>query len=114
MSCGRGCSDGWDVRCCCEPNCNNKNTTKMFNNCPMKLSTIHFTLGNDYNVYKYLEPLEVIDCKAVRHATKMIHRGIILTDDECNQILDFMIKEWEGYDYQMMNPQIIRKSFQDA
>ena len=77
----------------------------MFNNCPMKLSTIHSHLGNDYNAYKYLEPLRVIDCKAVKHATQMIHRGIILTDDECNQILDFMIEESEGWD----NGQIIKK-----
>ena len=42
-SCGRGCNESWDVRCCCEPGYYSferkshgytiKNTNKQFNNC---------------------------------------------------------------------------------
>ena len=50
-SCNRGCSSGWDVRCCCELNCPKKNTNEQFNDCPMKLNTIYFHIGNDYGLY---------------------------------------------------------------
>jgi len=45
------CNNSYDVRCCCELNCKSKNSNKQFYNCPMKLSTIYFTLGNDYDLY---------------------------------------------------------------
>ena len=51
MSCNRGCSGNWDVRCCCELNCPKKNTNKQFYNCPMKINTIKFHLGNDIGLY---------------------------------------------------------------
>ncbi len=54
-NCGRGCDSHWDVRCCCELDCKAKNTNEQFRACPMKLPTIHFTLGNDYELYKAVE-----------------------------------------------------------
>lgn len=48
---GRGCAPDWDVRCCCEPNCPQKNTHKQLRVCPMRVSTMVSLLGNDYALY---------------------------------------------------------------
>ncbi len=50
-SCGRGCSNGWDVRCCCEPDCHRKNTVEMLRACPMRVSTMVFHMGNNQDWY---------------------------------------------------------------
>ena len=55
LVCGRGCNESWDVRCCCELDCKKKNTNKQFYNCPVKLQTIYFHLGNDYDLYNAVE-----------------------------------------------------------
>lgn len=55
MSCDRGCSDYYDVRCCCELNCKKKNSNAQFFRCPMRLNTIYFHIGNNYDLYKYAE-----------------------------------------------------------
>lgn len=55
MFCGRGCNDSFDVRCCCESNCQQKNTITQFNKCSQKISTLYFHIGNNYNVYSFLE-----------------------------------------------------------
>jgi len=104
MACGRGCSVGWDVRCCCEPGCLKKNTTKQFKNCPKKLDTLYFHFFNDYNVYKYLENVKDINYKTIRHATRMIHRGITLNNMECIDLL-MMIEDNidDDDDYILMN-----------
>lgn len=70
VSCQRGCSGNWDVRCCCELNCPKKNTNKQFYNCPMKLSTITFHLGNDYGLYTHAENNEWGPIKKVFKLTK--------------------------------------------
>ena len=49
--CGRGCRNGFDVRCCCEPNCHRKNTVEMLRACPMRVSTMVFHMGNDQELY---------------------------------------------------------------
>ena len=98
MVCGRGCSFGWDVRCCCEPGCDKKNTMKQFNNCPKKLDTIYFHMGNDYNVYNYLEDVKDINYKTIRNATKMIHRGIQLNCMECSDLLMMIKNDKADYD----------------
>lgn len=54
-NCGRGCSDGWDVRCCCELNCPKKNSNLQFQLCPVKNSTIYFHIGNDSFLYELAE-----------------------------------------------------------
>ena len=54
-SCYRGCSGGWDIRQCCELDCPKKNTNRQFRYCPMKLSTIAFTLGNDRGLYEIVQ-----------------------------------------------------------
>ena len=51
MNCGRGCTNGWDVRCCCEFNCPQKNSNLQFKRCNMKINTIIFTIGNDSELY---------------------------------------------------------------
>ena len=51
MSCNRGCSGNWDVRCCCEINCPAKNSNLQFKRCPMKINTILFHIGNDEDLY---------------------------------------------------------------
>lgn len=55
MTCGRNCKPTLDVRWCCEYNCSKKNTNMQFFNCPQKIATICFTLGNDPELYKKLE-----------------------------------------------------------
>lgn len=40
------CAPNWDVRCCCEPNCPQKNTHEQLRVCPMRISTMAFHLGN--------------------------------------------------------------------
>ena len=52
-TCGRGCCGDWDVRCCCEPNCPQKNSMEQFNVCPMKLQTLAFHCGNEYGLSNY-------------------------------------------------------------
>ena len=54
-TCGRGCAEGWDVRCCCERNCPSKNTVDQFLACPMRISTLWFTMQNDYALYLLIE-----------------------------------------------------------
>ena len=54
-NCGRSCNESWDVRCCCEPGCPQKNTMKQFNNCRQKIDTLYCHIGNNYDAYKYLE-----------------------------------------------------------
>ena len=54
-TCGRGCSQNWDVRCCCELNCPAKNSLLQFHNCPMRLNTTYFCIGNDREIYKLAE-----------------------------------------------------------
>jgi len=54
-TCQRGCSGYWDVRSCCELDCKAKNSNEQFYKCPMKLPTICFTLGNDYELYKVVK-----------------------------------------------------------
>ena len=44
-------------------------------------------MGNDYNVYKYLEDVKDRNYTTIRHATKMIHRGITLNSMECIDLL---------------------------
>lgn len=51
LNCGRGCSTGWDVRCCCEFNCPAKNSNLQFHRCPMMINTVVFHIGNDYGLY---------------------------------------------------------------
>ena len=50
--CGRGCQSGWDVRCCCEPDCPAKNTLQQFLACPMRIPTAVFHMGNDRERYE--------------------------------------------------------------
>ena len=99
MACGRGCSFGWDVRCCCEPNCLKKNTTKQFNNCPKKLDTIYFHLLNEYEIYTKIELIDELDIKTVKQLVKMLHRGIKLTDEECIDLICMINDELESDDY---------------
>ena len=77
MVCGRMCRNNMDVRCCCEPNCPSKNTTKQFNQCPQKIHTLYFTLYNDYTTYKYLEERE--NKATQRHHAKIKHE-LLKTD----------------------------------
>lgn len=53
-NCGRSCNESWDVRCCCEPGCPQKNTMKQFNNCIRKIPTLYFHIGNNYEAYNCL------------------------------------------------------------
>ncbi len=46
LNCGRGCSVGFNVRCCCEPFVPNKNTIEMLRACPMRINTMVFLLSN--------------------------------------------------------------------
>ena len=55
MTCGRGCSGNWDVRCCCEYNCPAKNSNLQFYRCPMMINTICFHMDNDYELYMCVE-----------------------------------------------------------
>ena len=57
-NCGRGCQSDWDVRCCCEPNCKEKNTMKQFNKCKQKTNTLHCCLFNDSYTYNLLDKRE--------------------------------------------------------
>ena len=52
-TCGRGCQQNWDVRCCCELNCYLKNSNKQFYKCPMKLNTTYFHICNNIEYYEY-------------------------------------------------------------
>lgn len=54
-TCGRGCQQNWDVRCCCELNCPAKNSLLQFHKCPMRLNTTYFCIGNDREIYKLAE-----------------------------------------------------------
>lgn len=47
QGCGRGCREGWDVRCCCEPNCPKKNSHAQFLRCPMRIETMVFHITNN-------------------------------------------------------------------
>ena len=53
-ACKRGCKSNTDIRCCCEPNCLNKNSMKQFNVCPQKISTLIYIIFNDYTTNKDL------------------------------------------------------------
>jgi len=55
QTCNRGCSDNWDVRCCCELNCPSKNSNKQFYSCPQKINTFIFMCYNEYDIYKMIE-----------------------------------------------------------
>ena len=92
MACGRMCSNNWDVRCCCEPNCPERNTTKQFNQCPQTISTLHFSLYNDYNIYEYLERRE--NTAKQRHHINIKHE-LFKTDiyQVMNNICDFVGNE---------------------
>ena len=47
---GRLCTPDWDVRRCCEPNCPAKNSNAQLRACPMRVSTMVFHMGNNYDV----------------------------------------------------------------
>ena len=49
-ACKRGCKNNTDIRCCCVPNCLNKNSMKQFNVCPQKISTLIYIIFNDYTI----------------------------------------------------------------
>ena len=53
-ACKRGCKSNTDIRCCCEPNCLNKNSMKQFNLCPQKINTLIYIIFNDYTTNKDL------------------------------------------------------------
>ena len=90
MACDRNCSFGWDVRCCCEPNCPKKNTTTQFNNCPKKLDTLHFHLLNDYRTLEKMELMDNLDVRGLKQLVRMIHRGIKLSNEECYDLLEMI------------------------
>jgi len=105
MACGRNCSDGWDVRCCCEPNCLEKNTTNQFNKCPKKLDTLFFHLLNDYRTLEIIEErkadmtMDFFCPSIIRKIVKVLHKGIKSTNDECIDLKIMLYDEPESDDY---------------
>ena len=75
--CGRGCCNTWDVRCCCEPNCPQKNSMAQFNVCPQKLETLAWICGNEYGLSNYR------DCtyRELGHLVMNFYDGLELTLD---------------------------------
>ena len=87
--CGRGCTNGWDVRCCCEALCPKKNTVEQLRVCPMRVSTMVFHLGNDSDLYQ----------KALADDFSWLDQFGFLDADKEKMIADFKETQRDGKSY---------------
>ena len=82
-TCGRGCQQSWDVRCCCELNCPKKNSNEQFYNCPVKLNTAYFHIGNNFKYCEY----------ANNDDWKKITKNFKLNNKELEQIKEWWVED---------------------
>ena len=86
-TCGRGCCGHWDVRCCCEPNCPQKNSMEQFNVCPMKLQTLAFHCGNEPDLSEHRS----CDWHELRRLLMNFHDGLELSlGGEASELWDLI------------------------
>jgi hypothetical protein len=86
-ACGRGCTLDYDIRCRCEPNCPNKNSTEQLLLCPVRHTTIASFMTNTSEVHDFMDSYnagKMGNVQSVIHAVQML--GAPIEAEDAKQI----------------------------